>query len=287
MHPHTYYSTLFDHEKRDEVFVIMGFGSRFFPRWRDVIEPCIREDLSLKPVRVDERASGDSIVTDILDGIAHARLVIADITSTGVTDGDSIWPQRGANVMWELGIAHTMRLPDEVVVVRSDNDPSLFDLTQFRAFPYDPTDPREARRVLSGIAKDRLRVVNQARSEHVARCLSSLDFACWRVLYEGASAGQVDPPVVRTMGDAVGLARRLDAVARLLTMGVLRTVFPRVTPDDVLTKSGEPAERMLHYEVTDFGRAVYEACVSRMGLNDPDLLRWIVQRKADPADGAE
>src|SRR5689334_10021836 len=125
MHPHTFYSSLFEHEKRAEVFVIMSFAPEFDDRWLRVIQPFIRQDLRLTPNRVDYNVSGESIVHDILDGIAHAKLVLADITSSPMRDAqDQIWPQRNGNVMWELGIAHVMRLPDEVVVIRSDNDPS-------------------------------------------------------------------------------------------------------------------------------------------------------------------
>jgi hypothetical protein len=126
LHPHTFYSTLFSHEKRNEVFVIMSFAREFGDRWRRVIEPAIREDLQLTPNRVDYNLSGESIVHDILDGIAHARLILADITSSIMTDQyGELWPQRNGNVMWELGIAHLMRLPDEVLLVRSDNGWSI------------------------------------------------------------------------------------------------------------------------------------------------------------------
>src|SRR5262249_20798391 len=76
LHPHTFYSTLFEHQKRNEVFVIMSFAPEFDDRWVRVIEPCIREDLGLKANRVDYNCSGESIIHDILDGIAHARLVL-------------------------------------------------------------------------------------------------------------------------------------------------------------------------------------------------------------------
>ena len=82
MHPHTFYSSLFRFERRDEVFVIMSFAPEFNDRWLNVIEPTIREDISLEPVRVDFSISGESVVHDIIDGIAHSRLFLADITST-------------------------------------------------------------------------------------------------------------------------------------------------------------------------------------------------------------
>jgi hypothetical protein len=65
MHPHTFYSTLFAAQKRDEVFVVMSFSSDFDDRWLNVIEPVIRLDLGLTPSRVDYQISGESVVTDV------------------------------------------------------------------------------------------------------------------------------------------------------------------------------------------------------------------------------
>ncbi|MGD9127196.1 MAG: hypothetical protein PVH19_07430, partial [Planctomycetia bacterium] len=162
MHPNTFYASLFEHDKRDEVFVIMSFASEFNARWENVIRPAIETDLQFTANRVDYNESGESVVHDILDGIAHARIVLADITSVDMFDmNGQKWPQRNGNVMWEVGIAHTMRLPDEVIMVRSDCEESIFDLTQFRAFEYDPSDPPNARNYLCKLIKDRLKSVDQ------------------------------------------------------------------------------------------------------------------------------
>ena len=153
MHPHTFYSTLFSPSKRDEVFVIMSFAEEFNERWENVITPAVRE-LGLAPERVDYNKSGESVVHDILDGIAHARLVLADITSTTMLDRRGTpWPERNGNVMWELGVAHVMRLPDEVLVIKSDDAETIFDLTQFRAFPYEPSVPAAARSRIVALAR--------------------------------------------------------------------------------------------------------------------------------------
>ena len=77
--------------------------------------------------------------------------------------------------MWEVGIAHTLRLPDEVLLIRSDTEPSIFDLTQFRAFSYDPTDVPRATTWLIALIRDRLRAVDQANSQLVARAARSID----------------------------------------------------------------------------------------------------------------
>lgn len=72
--------------KRDEVFVIMSFDSQFEDRWHSLYVPAIERDLNLKANRVDYNISGDSKIHDILDCLAHAKYVIADITSVPMTD---------------------------------------------------------------------------------------------------------------------------------------------------------------------------------------------------------
>jgi hypothetical protein len=272
VHPHTFYSTLFEYEKRDEVFVIMSFAPEFDDRWLRVIEPCIREDLGLKPNRVDYNVSGESIVHDILDGVAHAKLVLADITSSPMRDvRGQTWPQRNGNVMWELGIAHVIRVPDEVVVIRSDNDPSIFDLTQFRAFPYDPRDVAASRQMLTMLAKDRLRAVEQAAADHVRRCAASLDYAGWMVLSTAAAGQGIDPPVSRTMGQVMGNMATIPAIARLLDMGALSTSFAALSPEAMRAMGDGPAERLMKYQITPFGAAVLRYCVKQMGVLSPEM----------------
>ena len=98
------------------VFVAMSFDERFRPRWEDVVAPGIRaveiNGAPLEPFRVDARHVSDSILTEILESIAGARLIFGDITTIGVLDSV---PVRTANVMYELGIAHACRLPEEVL----------------------------------------------------------------------------------------------------------------------------------------------------------------------------
>ena len=258
LHPHTFYSTLFHHHKRDEVFVIMSFAPGFDSRWNDVIRPAIEADLKLTANRVDYNVSGESIVHDILDGIAHARVVLADITSTRMTDlRGTQWPQRNGNVMWEVGIAHTMRLPDEVVMVRSDNDPSIFDLTQFRAFQYDPSDPVIARSVLTSLIGDRLKSVDQAKSDYIQRCADSLDphaatFLIMQIPIDGKSV-QIRPSLANA-----------SAVPRLCELGII------CTDSYVLSPTDNPNQMTIDATcaITPLGKHVAELLARRMGVWD-------------------
>lgn len=284
MHPHTFYSTLFGPTKRDEVFVIMSFASEFDDRWLSVIEPCIREDLGLKANRVDYNTSGESIVHDILDGIAHARLVLADITSSSMRDRHGqVWPQRNGNVMWELGVAHVIRVPDEVIVIRSDSDPTIFDLTQFRAFHYDPSDVAGSRQQLAAIGKDRLRAVELAASDHVRRCACALDFSGWMLLSAAVAGQGIEPPVSKTMGQVMANMATIPAIARLLDMGALATSFASLTPEAIQSMGEGPSEKLMKYRITPFGVALLRYCVEQMGVLSPEM-QPLIQQMAHEQD---
>lgn len=259
MHPHTYYSTLFDFQKRDEVFVIMSFAPEFNRRWEHVIQPAITNELNLAANRVDYNDSGESIVHDIMDGIAHSRLVLADITSSPMTDrrGEE-WPQRNGNVMWELGIAHVMRLPDEVIVVRSDNDPSIFDLTQFRAFPYDPDDDEiEARRILVSLSRDRLRSVDQTRSDFVRRCAEALDPGAVAFLMNHVPATGESFPIPANPGNAL-------FCPRLFEMGILKS-FIGIRQEQTTGNSGI----ITSASITPLGYEVLRLLANQLGVVAP------------------
>jgi hypothetical protein len=258
LHPHTFYSTLFDHAKRDEIFVIMSFAPEFDSRWQSVIEPTIREDLRLTPNRVDYNLSGDSVVHDILDGIAHARLIIADITSTPMRDVcGQVWPQRNANVMWEVGIAHVMRLPDEVLLIRSDGDPSIFDLTQFRIFSYDPTNVPAARDLLKRLLDNRLKSIDQSKAACVQRCADALDpyaagFLLGKVPVDGREFS-----ITTSMYNAF-------PVSRLFDLGTLRVSSYNV----VFSRAKDQPPVDIRCRITPFGRQVTELIARRMKVWD-------------------
>lgn len=270
MHPHSYYSDLYSPKKREEVFVIMGFNEDGERAWAEIVEPTIR-DVKLKPVRVDFRTGGDSIMHDIMDGIAHSRLVVADITSSSMTDlAGEPWPQRNANVLWELGIAHTMRLPDEVVVIKFDNDRSIFDLTQFRVFQFDRSQVTLSRLNLEKVLRDRLRSIDQTKSEHVIRTITALTGPCimaffaWSELYSG-ELFQV----------RITAATELT-MHRFIELGIIEVDSTRFTRPDP-----EQEKRVveIYYRVTEFGRAVISHVLSQHGLTFEEVRETAARAK--------
>jgi hypothetical protein len=108
MHPRAFLDSYWRNDLRDEVFVAMSFAERFRERWDRLFVPAIEDEpiggRRLRAVRVDTRRSGDSILTEIADGIAHAQLVLADVSVVDRwtdSNGQSRHARNG-NVMYEL-----------------------------------------------------------------------------------------------------------------------------------------------------------------------------------------
>src|SRR5439155_14340007 len=133
MYPNTYLSLFPPFPRDNRAFVAMSFDHRFDPRWANVLAPAISRvrvnGVPLEPRRVDMRKASDSVLTEILDGIARCRIFVGEVTPIGEIEGR---PIRNANVLYEIGLAHATRLPQEVVLFRSDEQELLFDVANVR-----------------------------------------------------------------------------------------------------------------------------------------------------------
>jgi len=167
VYPANYFGLFPPFPRKDTVFVAMSFDEQFEKRWTDVIGPAIANvkpnGNALAAIRVDSRRISDSILTEILSGIGTARLVLADVTTIGYMDGGRAI--RNANVLYEVGLAHAQRLPEEVLLFRSDNDNLLFDVANVRVNTYAPDQaPDEARKLISDCVEAALREVDLRRN---------------------------------------------------------------------------------------------------------------------------
>ena len=183
----------------------MSFDPRFTHRWSEVIGPAIRNvqvnGKNLEPLRVDASRISESILTEILSGITNSRVVLADVTTLSHLEGR---PVRNGNVMYEVGIAHAVRLPEEVLLFRSDSDPLLFDVANVRVNHYAPDEqPEEAKSLISDSIIAALRELDLRRHLAVRRAAESLDFPSWWLLVETQSGQGVTHPETRTMGQAI------------------------------------------------------------------------------------
>jgi hypothetical protein len=177
MHPNLYLQTFWRMKLKPQVFVAMSFDTRYKARFENVIAPAIRDitfnGVALQPHRVDLSKSGDSILSEINDGIAHSRLVLADVSSVG-KDSVTGYPYRNANVMYEVGLAMTCRQPHEVLLVRDDNDKFLFDVSTIPHKRIDFTNIDMARAELHDELLNRLKEDNHINDARVKKAISGL-----------------------------------------------------------------------------------------------------------------
>ncbi|HXH40836.1 MAG TPA: hypothetical protein VNN08_19570 [Thermoanaerobaculia bacterium] len=245
----------------------MSFDPRLEPRWRSVIEPAVSEvsieGKSLEAHRVDTRSVSDSILTEILSGIGSALLILGDVTAIDSLNGV---PLRNPNVFYEIGIAHAMRLPEEVLLFRSDDGPLLFDVANIRVNRYDPDgDPAKTRARVRDLVTASIQEINLTRSLVVESYVTRLDSQAWIALLLAKHKGYLVHPVVRTVGEAVAGRAREAAITSLLELGLIETDY-KIDPDLIDTiKRGESApEQLFRYRPTKLGLAVLQVCMNRL-----------------------
>ena len=171
MYPATFFGLFPPFPQNLRAFVAMGFDPCFDARWQNVLQPGIRSvtvnDKSLEPHRANLAMSGDSVLTGILDDISRCMVVVADITTLGEHNGR---PVRNENVFYEVGLAHAIRLPEEVVLFRSDQATLAFDISNVRVHEYDPDgNPEGARDIVSNTLVGSLNELNLRRQLAIRR----------------------------------------------------------------------------------------------------------------------
>lgn len=223
MHPNTYLKNFWQLDVRPQIFVAMSFAPQYQRRFEDVIAPAIREikinGMPLQPIRVDLSKSGDSILTEINDGIAHSRLVLADVSSVG-RDAVTGHPFRNGNVMYEVGIALASRLPHEVLLVRDDDDRFLFDVSTIPHKRLDFTNIAKAKAELHEELLGRLREANHVNDARVQIAIAGMSGGEIQVLKAFAEVGPAGAKGWKEEGNVTGMV----TLPRLLDKNLLRVV---------------------------------------------------------------
>ena len=173
------------------------------------IAPAIRRvtvnNVPLEPHRVDTRTISDSILTEILGGVTNDRLIFADLTTLSYVGDNAI---RNGNVMYEIGLAHAVRLAEEVIIFRSDSYSLLFDLAHVRVNSYEPdTSPEHASDKVTATLVDALKEIDSKRHLSTKSAAQSLDYTSLLLLSRAIAEGGIQHFSTRTMGEALGKKR--------------------------------------------------------------------------------
>lgn len=128
MHPKTFFKAFFKQDpplpNAGYCFVAMPFAKDFnavYTAIKDVLES---EELGFRCYRADKEARSGFVMEDVLRELKDAEVVIADLTECN------------ANVFYELGVAHTVKDKESVVLISQDKVP--FDVRSYRYWKYKP-----------------------------------------------------------------------------------------------------------------------------------------------------
>lgn len=109
------------------VFILMPFKDELNAVYDTIIKPTV-ESLGLVCHRADEYKTNKAIIQDIWKAICEAKIVIADLTTLN------------PNVMYELGIAHTVGKETIMITQRGDKEFKFpFDISHIRRIEYENT----------------------------------------------------------------------------------------------------------------------------------------------------
>lgn len=258
MYPQTFLNTFWRLELRPQVFVAMSFAPQYQARFSQVIEPAIGAisiaNVRLSAHRVDISKSGDSILTEISDGIAHSQLVLADVSSIG-KDSISGRPYRNGNVLYEVGLALACRHPSEVLLVRDDHDDFLFDVSTVPHKTIDFTNENAAKKILSEELSARVREQQFERDARVRLAIDSLSGEELTFLKEAK-----DYTATNVWGREVkGLANWYgDATHRLLDKRLIKLMgefenTDKYTPAFAFTPLGLVVNKLVNAGLRKFG----------------------------------
>ncbi len=254
MHPNVFLKTFWRMEFKPQIFVAMSFSPKFDARYKTVIAPAIEgiivNQVPLKAYRVDASKSGDSILTDIMDGIAHSEMVLADVSSAGI-DSVTGQPYRNGNVMYEVGIALACRQSEEVLLIRDDNDRFLFDVSTIPHMKIDFGRTEEAQNRLREELIARLKERNYVNDARVQLATAGLCEAEFNYL-----KGRADDPSGTISGRSGTSPPNLFEI----------TFIPRLLDKGLISFMGKFSEGGAGYLLTPLG-----AVVAKLAKNVPEF----------------
>jgi hypothetical protein len=119
--------------KQPKAFVVMPFDGGFDAVYRDVIKPVCEEEFGISAVRGDEVFGPGMIISDLIEQMNDAQIIIADISTSAGRTGSGIY---NPNVFFEIGYAFAREKPT-ILLARRGNEQLPFDVSSFRVLYYE------------------------------------------------------------------------------------------------------------------------------------------------------
>lgn len=136
--------------RKNHCFFLGPFSAPFNEIYRDHVVPGLAVE-GITVSRADEIFGTEAVIEDIWSSIVAATFIVADLTT------------KNANVLYEVGMAHTVGKP--VVIVTQDMNDVPFDLRHRRCivYSYTPRGCRKLEEQLAGTARFLLNRVDSSK----------------------------------------------------------------------------------------------------------------------------
>jgi len=108
-------------------FMVMPFSDEIV---RQAYEHCVKDVFKSKGIEIrkaDEIFSTNRVYDDIVQEIQNAQIIVVDISG------------KNTNVLYELGIAHTLKQTQTIMLTHDEYKEMPFDIAHFRIIHYDNT----------------------------------------------------------------------------------------------------------------------------------------------------
>ncbi len=246
MYPRQFIDSYWSPNLKNQAFVAMSFRDDSIKVYEKAIKPACFEHFKNEPICVNYNKGGDSIVNEILDGITHCRLFIGEISTMREKD----YTSRNGNVMWEVGVAHAFRQHEEVILLRSDREKLLFDIGQIRVHLYDRSDLESAKKTISEIIEDRLKLIDDKKSMLV-------DLALW-ALNPGALSALLNVSLDEDRPSFFIMPNLLNQQIwpKLFELGIVELAPDAINQETINKARTGDTSAFCMYRVTHFGMSV-------------------------------
>jgi len=249
VYPRQFFTNYWRPEIKQQCFVIMSF--KFDGIFKNIFEPSIKQ-CGIEVIRSDTHLSSDSIMSRILNDVSSSKIILADISTEQVVDGKVY---RNQNAMYEVGLAHAIRQPEEVILVRHDKDRLSFDIQGINVHTYDVNNIEQSRKQISGLIQSSIESINFSKSLLLEKAINNLNPSAMIILNEQYMSLGFTVHFDPTMGGTMSVIRYSYGISCLLELGIL-VYHPRSDSD---------SPNMQTYAWTDFGKEVI-FCLKKNGV---------------------
>lgn len=145
-------------EKKYKAFILIPLNNKFKNIFEIIIKKSLEENNFIVE-RANDIQNIQNILKDIVESIINADLIIADLTDLN------------PNVLYELGIAHTVQKPTVLITQNIDEIP--FDLKTYRVIPY--SNEFNQAEILYNVLKDLSKKLIEGKSEYSNPVIDFID----------------------------------------------------------------------------------------------------------------